>query len=133
MSYIISIKRDDDRPIEPDEVSRVIASDTELTVAEGSAAGGDMLIYWRASPDAPAVQLTLSGGVIDSAATPSNATLLKMQDIAKKLDARLVGEEGEELTDVVVTDTDATPGQAWVFMILVFAVVAAALIWWLVT
>lgn len=107
MSYIVEIKRVDVRPIEPAEVRALIAEDPELELdvdeaAPAAPASFDVLAFsWRPSPSADPVPLVLNrDGVIRTiGGTPSNAILRKLGSIARALGARVVGEQGEDLTD----------------------------------
>ncbi len=126
MSYIVSIARQE-HPIEPPEFRRLVESDPELSIAESAVDHGVLDVWWRTSTEAESVALVLSAGRIE-ATTPSDAALRKMQVLAAELDARIIGEEGEDLTDLEVSDVEFNPNAAWGCLLIVAIGVAAWLL-----
>ena len=123
MSYVVSIARKE-RPIEVSELRRLVESDPELSILE-SAVDHDVLdVLWRNSTEAEPVAFVLSAGSIE-VTTPSDAALRKMQLLAGQLDAKIIGEEGEDLTNVEVLDVEFSPNAAWGCLLLVAIGVAA--------
>jgi hypothetical protein len=107
LSYVVSLRRD--VAITGEELQSAIQDDSEFTISNSAVepAGDVMEMVWKLNEDIDAEVFVLSQGVVD-VSTPSNSALIKMQAVAEILGARVVGEEGEELTDVEVSD--AVPG-----------------------
>jgi hypothetical protein len=93
MSYVVSITRPEGPPIEPAEVAGAVAGETGFA-QPGNIAEHAPLLIWQSS-----TQINLSQGSL-WVATPSDAALRMMQTLAVRLDARVLGEEGEDLTEV---------------------------------
>ncbi len=103
MSYVVSIRRD--AAITSEELRAIVEGDAELTIstAADEHADGVMELAWQADENADPEFFVLSEGAVD-VTTPSNNALNKMQAVAEGLGAQVIGEEGEELTDVEVSD-----------------------------
>ena len=97
MSYVVSIVRD--TPIDPEEV-RTLA--TALPAFEIEDADGVFILHWSDSENDKRESCVLSDGSLDTK-TPSDGALEAAQELAARLGARVVGEEGEDLSTVHVT------------------------------
>lgn len=118
LSYVVSILRD--TAISGKELQAAVESDPELTIAVSDVelADGVLKIEWRPEKHADPEYFVLFKGVVD-VTSPSNSALKAIQSLAVTLEAQVFGEEGEELTDVEVSNT--TPGGcgpvAWTVLI----------------
>lgn len=103
MSYVVSIRRD--AAITSEELRAIVEGDAELTISTAADEHADeaMMLAWQADENVDPEFFVLSQGAVD-VTTPSNNALRKMQALAERLGAQVFGEEGEELTDVEVSD-----------------------------
>lgn len=93
MSYVVSIVRPDGPPIVAAEVHAAITGNGDFAAHEPFSEGG-VLLTWRGH-----TRLMHSAGTL-WVATPADEALEMMQSLAVQLGARVLGEEGEDLTDV---------------------------------
>lgn len=93
MSYVVSIKREKSL-ITAAELEQAIQGIPGFVTDQGGVA-------WYAHPKSKATHFILDNGVI-LVTTPSSVALETMQLVAKALNATVIGEEGEDLTDVKV-------------------------------
>lgn len=129
MSYIVTISRDKGPPISKSEVL-ALAESEGLRIEEPPQAASVIVLSCKdAHGEFPLQYLE---GRIESSNTPSNEVLITMQRIARRIDARLIGEEGEDLTDVELPDNvpEITSARVW-GCIAVLVLVLTALAWWL--
>ena len=126
MSYLVTIRRPDDRPILEGELRELAASDEELEV---SAAGEELLLRWRQPGEQPFVFLVTEGR-IDTTTTPSNAAVRKMQGVARSLGARVIDEDDQDLTDIDVPLTE-TAGAVTLGCYIIAAALVALIAWWI--
>lgn len=124
MSYVVSIRRE--AAITSEELRAIVEGDPELTISTAADEHADdaMLLAWQADENADPEFFVLSQGAVD-VTTPSNNALKKMQAVAEQLGAQVFGEEGEELTDVEVSDV-ASGGcgpVAWAILLFLVLVV----------
>lgn len=124
MSYVVAITRYGS-PLSTREVQSVFRADPSFTVEEAESSEG-LVASWRASPTAASEIFVYSDGAI-AVTTPSDAALLKMQQIAKTLNASVTGEEGEDLTDVELVPRSTAGGIAMGIVLL--AAIIAGLFW----
>ena len=96
MSYVVSVVREP--PIEEAELEKIAvdASDFELEVKDGFS-----ILHWLDAESDTRESFVLTDGSLDIT-TPSDAALMAAQELAERLGAQVVGEEGEDLTDVEV-------------------------------
>ena len=129
MSYIVSIRRDKGPPISRDE-ALAIAESEGLRVDPSTRAANELRFFCTDATGEFAL-LHLEGR-IESSTTPSNDVLVTMQRIARRLDARLIGEEGEDLTDAEQPEDvpEITPVRVWGCIALLVLLIAAVA-WWL--
>lgn len=103
MSDVVSIKRDGSG-LDAQEVETVFRDDPKLAVEPAPSGGTTTLVAtWRASRSSRPEAFVYAGGEI-AVTTPTDAALVKMQQIAGILGASVEGEEGEDPTNV-----DAAP------------------------
>lgn len=104
MSYVFEIRRPGDQPsLTPNDFRRLVESDSSLTLTDGR------LIIWNGSDNLDPLNVNVESDrlwtdSISSSAEPVH--LAKLRDIAKFLDARVFGEEGENLTEEFPSDPD---------------------------
>jgi hypothetical protein len=94
MSTLVGIKRppgSDLPPISRDELVALLHSDSSLSFV----AAQPQLLRWSGGQRSRGMDFTLEPGEITAVGTPDDATLKKMQELADKLQAQLVTEEGE--------------------------------------
>ena len=129
MSYVVSIRKD--AAISENELQAAVESDPELAIAVSDVelADGVVVIEWRPEKDADPEYFVLYKGVVD-VTSPSNGALKKMQSLAVALEAQVFGEEGEELTDVEVSDIPPTGCGPAAWVVLIFSMLLYA--YWLV-
>jgi hypothetical protein len=103
LSYVVSIRRD--KAITADELRSVVEGDPEFSDSTAADEHADdvMVLAWQTDENADPEFFVLSQGAVD-VTTPSNNALRKMQAVAEQLGAQVFGEEGEEVTDVEVSD-----------------------------
>ncbi len=131
MSYVVTIRRPNGPGLCVADVRAAIAEDAsfgELSCTSAESEAGPYEFPWRVSAESSPVSFVFESGAI-SVTTPSHAALRKMQQLAVCLNARVFGEEGEDLTDVAVPEHELSPGAGLAgcgVMILVLGVLA----WW---
>ncbi len=99
MSYVVSIVRES--PVGESELEEV-ASDAGVYEIERS--DGLLILHWCDTEENERESFVLSDGSLDIT-SPSDAALVAAQDLAARLGAKVVGEEGEDLTEVQITAT----------------------------
>ena len=97
MSYVVSVVRES--PIEEAELEKIAveAGDFELEVMDGFS-----ILHWLDAESNARESFVLSDGSLDIT-TPSDAALMAAQELAERLGAKVIGEEGEDLTEVEVS------------------------------
>lgn len=117
-------------PITRDELESLVAASSDLRLNEGPADDGDLLFHWATSEPGDAVEFVLVNGEISTLTTPSNAALRRIQMLATELEARVYGEEGDDLTDVPVPEWEQSSSGTWGCVALL-AVFVTIVVWWL--
>jgi hypothetical protein len=130
VSYVVSLQKEGG--ISVAGLRLAIEGDFEFTIAEESGQSEYEVfeLSWQApDSDSGPEYFMLDHGRIDIT-TPSNGALRKLQSLAEKLGAEVIGEEGETLTDVNVPDVpEGGCGPAiWTFFVLAVFLV----IYWLI-
>ena len=130
MSYVVSIRRD--AAITSKELRAIVEGDPELTISPAADEHVDdaMVLAWQADENAYPEFFVLSQGAVD-VTTPSNNALKKIQAVAEQLGAQVFGEEGEELTDVEVSDVASGGCGPVAWTILFFLILVGG--YWLIT
>lgn len=105
MSYIVTIRRSSEPSISRKELLVRVSelADLELEVDRLSD-DSNLVFHWTADPSGRPFGLVFHDGSIDTMKTPSHAVLRRLQALARELDARVFGEEGEDLTDAEAPD-----------------------------
>jgi len=129
MSYVVSIRRD--AAITSEELRAIVEGDAELTISTAADEHADevMVLAWQTDENADPEFFVLSLGAVD-VTTPSSNALRKMQAVAEKLGAQVFGEEGEELTDVEVSDVGSGGCGPVAWTILIFLILVGG--YWLI-
>lgn len=132
MSYVVSIRRLDGSPITVDDLRLATREDQsfrEAAISNGEALHPSVLdLEWLPEGSQSPVSFSLSAGEV-TVTTPSNAALRKLQELAGRLGASVIGEEGEDLTSVPVPAQEAS-GCGPAEFVIVFLLAALGL-WWL--
>lgn len=104
MSYVLEIRRTEDQPsLTPDDFERLVENDSSLTLTD------ERLIVWKQSEDLKPLNLNVESDCLwtDGIGGSAEAThLAKLREIARFLDAKVFGEEGEDLTEDFPSDPD---------------------------
>ena len=120
MSYVVEVRRPGDRPsLTPDDFDRLVENDASLTLTEGR------LIVWSGSESFDPLDVNVESDRLwtDSIGGGAQATKLeKLREIARFLDAKVIGEEGEDLTEDFPGDPDHPRHGVSAFVGLVFFV-----------
>ena len=124
MSYVVSVVRDS--PIEREEVRALAGTSPSFEVED---ADGICILHWRGTGTEKRESFVLSEGSLD-VTSPSDAALTIAQELAGKLRARVIGEEGEDLTDVQVSGGVATASGCGPFAGSILLIAALVAIYW---
>lgn len=104
MSYVVEVRRPGGQPsLTPDDFERLVANDSSLTLADGR------LIVWNGSENLDPLDVNVEPDRLwtDRIGGGAQATYLgKLREIARFLDAKVFGEEGEDLTEDFLVDPD---------------------------
>ena len=133
MSYVVSIKRAKPAEVTAEEFRSLAAQDVSLREIDRdpNAPEEDCCdIEWSPPSGRSPVLFTYYSGEV-SVTTPSHASLKKMQEIAARLNAKVIGEEGEDLTEVEVPSWEFSPAAGLSGCGVVVLLLIAA-VWWLV-
>ena len=120
MSYLVTISREG-APLADAEVDAAFRADASFSVE-----GSPVTAVWQGLPGTPHEHFVYEDGAI-TVTTPSDAALVKMQQLAAALGAKVRGEEGEDLTDVPVPPPSAG-GMG--LGALALAAMLAGVLWW---
>ena len=125
MSYVVTISRD--APIKDDELRTVLEQFAELEISQTPHPdnGASLEIRWQPKGGAEPSYFVLSEGKIN-AYTPSDEALEQLQALAKSLQAQVIGEEGENLSEIKVPDIPASGCGPLVWTIAVIGVFLVA-------
>ncbi len=128
----MSIRRSDGSSIAPPEIEALVAADSELRIEPLPATGdSELLIAWRSADQSATATFLLSEGGLHSTTTPSNAVLRKLQQMSRLLGARLIGEDGDDITDIEITGVEPSAAFSWGCLVVVGSAVLLAIWWWL--
>ncbi len=133
MSYVVSIRRSDGSSIAPPEIEALVAADSELRKLTLCLRPVILmlLIAWRSADQSATATFLLSEGGLHSTTTPSNAVLRKLQQMSRLLGARLIGEDGDDITDIEITGVEPSAAFSWGCLVVVGSAVLLAIWWWL--
>ncbi|MGB4951755.1 MAG: hypothetical protein WBO55_14080 [Rhizobiaceae bacterium] len=130
MSYQVFIRRLDGSVILTKEVEALAESDPDLRCeAPHGAPQDDLLLSWQGGGETRPTTFLLSGGELQCTSTPSDGALEKSQQIARSLDARLFGEEGEDLSEADLSPRKPSTRAALGCLATMLAL-ATLLVWW---
>jgi hypothetical protein len=120
MSYVITIQRTDHSLI-VDEIERAVGRDTEFVPVDTGC------WRWTGAPSGSELFLNLGDNNLwtdGGRGWTDPAALDKLRLLAKGLDARVIGEEGEELTEnEPVTSSPSSPTGTFLTLIIMVALV----------
>jgi hypothetical protein len=130
MSYVVSLKRLGDRPISVSEFMELSSEDSSLRKApsEVPLEPGILELEWTDESGSAPEYFVLHAGEVE-VTNPSDRALRKMQELAVRLGARVIGEEGEDLTGVSVPHSAVPSSKSGCAVVLL--AVAGALLWFL--
>ena len=128
MSYVVSIRRKS--PITEQELLAAVESDDQFSIAEtGDLSNDSFVLHWSGKNETPIEYFVLHRGEIDIT-SPSNSALEAAQSLAALLGADVVGEEGEDLTNVNIPETNSAGCGPFVWAIL--GIGAFLLLYWII-
>ena len=102
MSYVVTIQRDP--PISETELDSAVSALPEITLTRQE---GVTVIELSGASTGRSESLRFEGGALQ-ATTPSDDALAAMQTLAARLNATVIGEEGENLTNVKIASAPAS-------------------------
>lgn len=127
MSYVVSIRRKS--PITEQELLAAVKSDAQFSIAETDDLANDsFVLQWIGENETSKEYFVFHHGEIDIT-SPSNSALETAQSLAASLGADVVGEEGEDLTNVNLPETNDAGCGPFVWAIL--GIGAFLLLYWL--
>jgi hypothetical protein len=132
VSYVVTIKRQNGAAVTPQQLQAAIADDPSLRAKSLDADNLEhdyLELSWHPEGQSKPALFILQAGEV-CVTTPSDSALRKMQELAGRLGARVIGEEGEDLTDVPIPESELS--WAGLTGCAVIVVVLAAVVWWLV-
>jgi hypothetical protein len=128
LSYVVSIRRKS--PITEQELLAAVESDDQFSIAEtGDLSNDSFVLHWSGKNETPIEYFVLHRGEIDIT-SPSNSALEAAQSLAALLGADVVGEEGEDLTNVNIPETNSAGCGPFVWAIL--GIGAFLLLYWII-
>ncbi len=106
MSYVVSIRRKS--PIAEQELIAATDSDDQFSIAEADdLSSSSLVLCWRGEGEVSTQYFVFHRGEIDIT-SPSNSALKAVQLLANALGAGVVGEDGEDLTNVNLPENDGS-------------------------
>ena len=128
MSYVVSIRRKS--PITEQELLTAVERDNQLSIAEADDLSDDsFVLQWSGENETAMEYFVFHRGEIDIT-SPSNSALEAAQSLAVSLGADVVGEEGEDLTNVNVPETNSAGCGPFVWAI--FGIGAFLFLYWII-
>jgi len=128
LSYVVSIRRKP--PITEQELLAAIESDNQFSIAETDDLSNDsFVLHWSGENETAMEDFVFHLGEIDIT-SPSNSALEAAQSLAASLGADVVGEEGEDLANVNLTETNSAGCGPFVWAIL--GIGAFLLLYWII-
>ena len=104
MSYVVSIRRKS--PITEQELVAAVDGNDQFLFAEADDVSMEPLVlYWEGDNGTAKEYFVLHRGEIDIT-SPSNSALEAAKSLAGSLSAHVIGEEGEDLTNVSLADNN---------------------------
>jgi hypothetical protein len=128
LSYVVSIRRKS--PITERELLAAVESDDRFSIAEADDLSNDsFVLHWSGENETVVEYFVFHRGEIDIT-SPSNSALEAAQSLATLLGADVVGEEGEDLTNVNFPETNSAGCGPFVWAIL--GIGAFLLLYWII-
>lgn len=124
MSYVVSITRA--TPIDRAEVQALAAGSTTLELED---ADGFCTLHWTDPATDERGSFVLSDGSLDIT-SPSDAALLAAQELAAQLGARVIGEEGDDLSNIQVSGDPAPSDGCGPFVGSIFLIATLLAAYW---
>lgn len=125
MSYVVAVERD--VPIDQAELEALAAGSPVLELDNSD---GFCVLHWKNPITNKRESFVLSKGSLDIT-SPSDAALTFAQDLATQLGAKVVGEEGEDLSDIHVTGGPVASTGCGPFAVSVLLVAVLLAAYWL--
>ena len=128
MSYVVSIRRKS--LITEQELVAAVEGDDQFSIAETDDLSSDsFVLHWKGENETAKEYFVFHRGEIDIT-SPSNSALEAAQSLAASLGADVVGEEGEDLTNVNFPETNSAGCGPFVWAIL--GIGAFLLLYWVI-
>ena len=128
MSYVVSIRRKS--PITEQELLTAVESDDQFSIAEADDLSNDsFVLHWSGENETVVEYFVFHSGEV-VITSPSNPALEAAQSLAVLLGANVVGEEGEDLTNVNFPETNSAGCGPFVWAIL--GIGAFLLLYWII-
>ena len=116
MSYVVSIRRK--LPITEQDLIAAVDDDDQFSIAEtDDLSSSSLVVRWQGEDEVATQYFVFHRGEIDIT-SPSNSALEAAQSLATALGAGVVGEEGEDLTNVDLPESDESGCGPFVWAIL---------------
>ena len=128
MSYVVSIRRKS--PITEQELLAAVESDDQFSIAEADDLSNDsFVLHWSGESETVVEYFVFHHGEVDIT-SPSNPALAAAKSLAALLGANVVGEEGEDLTNIDFPETNSAGCGPFVWAIL--GIGAFLLLYWII-
>lgn len=116
MSYVVSIRRE--VVISEQELIAVVDGNDRYAMAEtDDFSNGSLVLCWKGGDQVAMEYFVLHRGEI-AITSPSNSALEAAKSLAAALDANIVGEEGDDLTDVDLPEDNGSGCGPFVWAVL---------------
>ena len=103
MSYVLTIRRaEGEVPLDRHDIDRLLTDDDSLSLES------DEVIVWRHADSGETFHLNLEASSLwtdNTHGLAADAFLSKLRDVATTLDARVLGEEGEDLSETEASES----------------------------
>lgn len=128
MSYVVSIRRK--FPITEQELIAAVDGDDRFSIAEtDKLSDSSLVLHWQEEHERGTEYFVFQRGEIDIT-SPSNSALEAAQSLAAALGAGVVGEQGEDLTNVDLPENNDAGCGPLVWAIL--AIVGLLALYWII-
>jgi hypothetical protein len=128
LSYVVSIRRK--LPITEQELLAAVDGNDQFAIAETDDLSNDsFVLHWKRENETAKEYFVFHRGEIEIT-SPSNSALETAQSLASSLGADVVGEEGEDLTNVNLSETKSAGCGPFVWAIL--GIGALLFLYWII-
>ena len=128
MSYVVSIRRKS--LITEQELLAAVESDDQFSIAQADDLSNDsFVLHWNGENETAREYFVFCRGEIDIT-SPSDSAMEAAQSLAASLGADIVGEEGEDLTNVNFPKTNSVGCSPFVWAIL--GIGAFVFLYWII-